>query len=485
MDVNRPTLVLACLAGLGAGSAHADTRPTFQVGGFAGWNFVDEEIELGNSLYDDQVPESAFLLGLRAGLDLFDLAPSTRIAPVLGFELEGKVALSKVTGNPTTGRSDADAPIIGWRGHAMLSFFANDWIHPFAVVGGGGETVVTRSRYIDSPDTDAAFHWGLGARWDASPDVSARLDFRQIVTAGRYDYLALEHEIQVGLSYRFSLFGGEATAAPAPVVDADGDGILADDRCPTEAEDRDGFEDEDGCPDPDNDGDGVLDSADECPNKAEDRDGFADENGCPDADNDLDFVLDVDDRCPLEAEDRDGFEDEDGCPDPDNDGDGIADGSDKCPLQAETRNNYQDGDGCPDEVPALVAKFTGTIKGIRFKSGSSRIMRSSERLLNEAVEVLRKYPEVRIEISGHTDDTGSRMTNVILSRARAASVKKYLVGKGIDASRIETTGHGPDKPIADNDTVAGRAENRRIEFQLIDDAVPVPAPAPAPAPADD
>ncbi len=468
MDVNRPTLVLACLAGLGASSAQADSRPTIHLGGFAGWNFVDEEIELGNSLYDDQVPESAFLLGARLGVDLFDLAPHTRIAPVLGFEIEGKVALSKVTGNAAVGRSDDDAPILGWRGHAMLSLFGNDWIHPFVLVGGGGETVATSSPYIDSPDTDAAFHWGAGARWDASPDVSARLDFRQIVTAGRYDYLALEHEIHVGLSYRFSLFGDERASRPAAPTDADGDGIVEGDRCPTEAEDRDGFEDADGCPDPDNDSDGIADADDACPDKAEDRDGFEDEDGCPDADNDLDFVLDEDDRCPLEAEDRDEFEDEDGCPDADNDADGIADGSDHCPLEPETKNQYQDADGCPDEIPVAIAKFTGTIKGIRFKSGSSRIMRSSERLLDQAVAVLKEYPDIRIEIAGHTDDTGSRMTNVILSRARAASVKKYLVGKGIADARIETAGHGPDQPIADNKTFAGRAENRRIEFHLID-----------------
>ena len=75
---------------------------------------------------------------------------------------------------------------------------------------------------------------------------------------------------------------------------------------------------------------------------------------------------------------------------------------------------------------------------------------------------------LRIELSGHTDAVGSHDSNVDLSQRRAKAVKLYLVDSGIDSSRIEPQGFGPDKPIADNETTAGRAENRRIEFELLD-----------------
>jgi OOP family OmpA-OmpF porin len=70
-------------------------------------------------------------------------------------------------------------------------------------------------------------------------------------------------------------------------------------------------------------------------------------------------------------------------------------------------------------------------------------------------------------ISGFTDDVGERQSNLDLSEARAKSVKEYLVGKGIEAARIDTRGAGPDDPIADNKTEKGRQQNRRIEFKLI------------------
>jgi OOP family OmpA-OmpF porin len=70
-------------------------------------------------------------------------------------------------------------------------------------------------------------------------------------------------------------------------------------------------------------------------------------------------------------------------------------------------------------------------------------------------------------ITGHTDDVGDHQTNLDLSEARANSVKSYLVSKGIEASRIDTHGAGPDSPIADNKTDKGRQQNRRIEFKLV------------------
>jgi OOP family OmpA-OmpF porin len=88
-------------------------------------------------------------------------------------------------------------------------------------------------------------------------------------------------------------------------------------------------------------------------------------------------------------------------------------------------------------------------------------------LLNEAVKVLTEYKDLRVLITGFTDDVGERQANLDLSAARADAVKAYMVGKGIDATRVETRGAGPDDPIADNKTDKGRQQNRRIEFKLI------------------
>jgi OOP family OmpA-OmpF porin len=84
-------------------------------------------------------------------------------------------------------------------------------------------------------------------------------------------------------------------------------------------------------------------------------------------------------------------------------------------------------------------------------------------------ESLLANPEVRIEIGGHTDATGSAATNRRLSLQRAQSVKAYLVRKGVRPDRLETVGYGPDNPIATNDTEEGRRENRRVELKLLEE----------------
>ena len=79
------------------------------------------------------------------------------------------------------------------------------------------------------------------------------------------------------------------------------------------------------------------------------------------------------------------------------------------------------------------------------------------------------FESVRLEVSGHTDNRGNHAYNIDLSRRRAESVKHYLVDAGVDESRITTVGYGPDQPRADNKSKKGRAENRRIEFKILDD----------------
>jgi outer membrane protein OmpA-like peptidoglycan-associated protein len=258
---------------------------------------------------------------------------------------------------------------------------------------------------------------------------------------------------------------------PAP-GDMDGDGIVDSvDECPDVPEDLDSFKDADGCPELDNDADGIVDGMDACPMAAEDFDGFMDADGCPDLDNDNDGLLDTADRCPTEPEDLDGDRDSDGCPDVDADGDGIPDDSDACPNAPETINQYMDEDGCPDQKPSRieVTKQQIVIKEqIQFETGKATIRPVSYPVLDDVVQVLKDYPEIKVRIEGHTDSDGPDAANLELSKRRADAVFEYVIAKGIDARRLITQGFGETRPIDTNTTAAGKQRNRRVEFHILD-----------------
>ena len=212
----------------------------------------------------------------------------------------------------------------------------------------------------------------------------------------------------------------------------------------------------------DRDGDGIPDEVDQCPDVPEDKDGFEDQDGCPDYDNDKDGIYDAQDQCPNEPEDRDGYQDLDGCPDPDNDKDGIPDAVDKCPNQPETYNGYKDDDGCPDEKPVEI-KQTMILTGVNFKTASAELLEESYSVLETVFNSLEAFPNVRVEIGGHTDNQGGDSYNLALSNDRAKSVMNYLVMRGISPDRIVAKGYGKTRPVATNDTPEGRAKNRRVE----------------------
>ena len=120
--------------------------------------------------------------------------------------------------------------------------------------------------------------------------------------------------------------------------------------------------------------------------------------------------------------------------------------------------------GCP-KLFATAASFTLT--GVTFETSSSVIRPSSYDKLDEVAEALRANPDVRVEISGHTDNVGSDEGNLTLSQARAESVRRYFIEKGVAADRMEAKGYGETKPVATNDTAEGRAENRRVEMSRL------------------
>jgi OmpA-OmpF porin, OOP family len=103
---------------------------------------------------------------------------------------------------------------------------------------------------------------------------------------------------------------------------------------------------------------------------------------------------------------------------------------------------------------------------IEFEAGSSVLRPAGRSILDEMAATLLKLGNKKVEVIGHTDAQGSRDTNVVLSLARADAVRSYLANKGVAPSLISTSGSGPDRPVAANDTAEGRARNRRIEFRV-------------------
>jgi outer membrane protein OmpA-like peptidoglycan-associated protein len=257
---------------------------------------------------------------------------------------------------------------------------------------------------------------------------------------------------------------------PEAPKDTDGDGLLDPvDECPRKPEDLDGFQDEDGCPEDDNDGDGIGDKIDDCPMDPEDRDGFDDTDGCADLDNDRDGLADAVDQCPEVPEDQDGFEDDDGCPDCDNDGDGVPecpDAIDKCPAEAAPGTP----DGCAPKYELIVVteEKIELKQTVFFDTKKATIQRKSFDLLDEVAQALADRPAIKVRIEGHTDSQGKDAFNKTLSQKRAEAVKAYLVGRGIDEARMTPVGFGEEVPIADNRTDAGRAQNRRVEFFIVE-----------------
>ncbi len=261
--------------------------------------------------------------------------------------------------------------------------------------------------------------------------------------------------------------------------DSDGDGIAdLDDECPNLA----GSKYNKGCPEEkkfsDRDKDGVEDSKDKCPDQV----GPATTNGCPDSDND--GIADSEDDCPTLA----GSPGSKGCPD--SDGDGTPDNKDKCP-KAFGPKVYDgcpdtDGDGLDDSIdrcptmpgpvenkgcPKISEKDKETLdiamRSVEFDLGKASLKTISYQILNQVSEILKRYPDYNVVISGHTDNTGSSATNQSLSEQRAKSCYDYLMGQGISSLRMSYVGYGESRPITTNDTPQGRALNRRVEFNLI------------------
>jgi OOP family OmpA-OmpF porin len=142
----------------------------------------------------------------------------------------------------------------------------------------------------------------------------------------------------------------------------------------------------------------------------------------------------------------------------DDDGDGVQNYQDKCPHTI--KGGRVDENGCPNTIIIETEKL---YRNINFGFNKCDLKTSVYPTLDQIIASLKAQPEIDIEVQGHTDSLGNSQYNKHLSLRRARAVKAYLVGKGIDSSRISTKGYGSERPVASNKSAKGRALNRRVE----------------------
>jgi len=338
-------------------------------------------------------------------------------------------------------------------GILKYQILSNTVIDPFIEVGGG-------YTWVDEIGAGTV-NGGLGVNIWFSENIG--LTLQSSYKHAFEDYLVKHFQHMAGISVKF---GG---------TDTDGDGIYdKDDACPEVP----GLEAFNGCPD--SDGDGIEDGKDDCPNEA----GSQEMNGCPDADGD--GIADKDDACPNEAglaalagcpdADGDGVADKDdecpneagpaennGCPWPDGDGDGVLDKDDQCPDTPGTVAN----NGCPEVTEEVQKQLNEYARTILFDTGKSTLKSESVGVFVDIIRILNEYPNAKFTVEGHTDSVGSDALNQKLSEERANSVRDFLIKEGIATSRLTAVGYGEAKPIASNNTSSGRAQNRRVEINLV------------------
>jgi OOP family OmpA-OmpF porin len=268
-------------------------------------------------------------------------------------------------------------------------------------------TSLPRGRDDDNPATSLGFGFMTGSRVLFRAEARARYEFAE-------PNELLDYFVNVGLVVPI----GQREVAP---TDSDGDGVPdPQDKCPGTPPGTP--VDSTGC-EPDSDHDGVVDSRDKCPGTPAGHE--VDAQGC-------ERVMD-------------------------SDGDGVPDPQDKCPgTPRGVRVDYQ---GC--EIKEEIK-----LPGVNFEFDSARLTADSSETLDNAVTTLKRNSDISVECSGHTDSTGADAYNQKLSEQRAHSVCEYLATHGIERARLTEHGYGETKPIADNSTEAGRAENRRVVLRI-------------------
>ena len=220
------------------------------------------------------------------------------------------------------------------------------------------------------------------------------------------------------------------------------------------------------CPvskDPDNDGDGVVDSKDQCPDTPKGR--KVDANGC-EFDRDGDGIVDDDDGCPDVAAHTPN-----GCPapavieqvPPPAPQTPVAPVSQAQPTQPSNNALYGSGTSTdPVQVPRRLV-----LEGVNFDFDKASLRQEDRDVIDKNAAELKEWGDIKVEVSGHTDNVGSDRYNMGLSLRRAETVRSYLISKGISSDRLIAKGYGESQPLVTNDTDDSRFQNRRVELNQI------------------
>lgn len=405
----------------------------------------------------------------------------------LGFEFEG--AYSKLNVGDLPSDLDYERATFGFN---VLGYLLpqDSSVRPYGLAGVNVHSIdfLNESFVGGGMNFGGGFLFNLANHWDLKLQARYNLDFinnKDNVPDDTY-YV---WDVGLGVRYKFGAF-------PA---DDDGDGVPnGQDKCPDTPRGVTVYSD--GCP-VDLDGDGVPDYLDKCPNTPKGT--IVGPNGCP-ADSDGDGVPDNLDKCP--GTPAGAIVDASGCP-ADSDGDGVPDYLDKCPgtpagVKVDTSGCPLDSDGdgipddqdqCPNTPPGLKVLPDGcapsgdcrrprpgeavdargcaldrrfVLRGVKFEFDSDRLLPESKVILKEVAETLSAYPNIKVDVEGHTDNIGTDAYNLGLSERRSITVQKFLESNGVVAKRLRPVGYGESVPIDTNDTEAGRENNRRVEFKV-------------------
>jgi len=380
---------------------------------------------------------------------------------------------------------------------ALKAYFSpGSSFSPYGYIGAGGifyKRLTSGSTFVPKDEVQSSIHIpvGLGFNAFATNDVAFTIDLSYRFMDAWTDYTGQDGgtdgyaAAKAGLNFFIGtsdnddddmdgLTNGEEKALGTDPAnpDTDGDGL------------KDGEEANTHSTNPlkaDTDGDGLNDGAEVRTHKTNPNKADSDGDGLNDGDEVTKHKTD-----PLKT-DTDG----DGLTDgsevsvnktnplkADTDGDTLSDGNEinkhkTNPMMADTdAGTVDDGKevargsdplNAADDVPMKVGEAI-ILEGITFKIGSSEITAGSAAILEKALKSLMDNPDITVEVAGHTDNTGSRNTNMKLSQSRADVVKNWLANRGVSPGRMTTMGYGPDKPVAPNTTKEDREKNRRIEF---------------------
>ncbi|MBM4359838.1 MAG: OmpA family protein, partial [Deltaproteobacteria bacterium] len=320
----------------------------------------------------------------------------------------------------------------------------------------------------------ASFRSGVAGRKCEGKDIKVvHQDGHELVL----DVCGLHEDWKWSALNGWQYVGPSANQPDQAKVDTDGDGIVdASDACPTVKGVASQDPKQHGCPAPavppaDTDADGIIDAVDACPTVKGEPNADPKKHGCPPPppppppDQDGDGIADASDACPTLVGVASSDPAKNGCP-PDGDADGIYDSADACPTEPGHASENPARNGCPKAV--VTAKEIVINETIEFEVDKAALLAESYGVIDVVASLMRANPDIlKIEVQGHTDDTGKPSENRKLSQSRAEAVVKALTERGVESKRLVAKGYGQTKPLVKEKTPEARQKNRRVQFLIL------------------